>query len=274
LKRRKVHFNRPALAVLTDSCRTFVPSIDSTASVVELHRYAGSLGYCLLNIRFVTDKTDHVVELRRDVSADFVCLVGTWHDSDGLPLSRLHSMVYTVIDRPRPRLRNDLSSNHGGIVILSVPGVRLTVLLFASPPSFELLCVRVISGCSSDILVVVYQPGSESVQQQFFGDLSAVLKRAATYSAPVYVVGDFNIRLDRQEDPITQQFCSLLSGFEHYIADTGPTHSRGGALDAVAFTFPVGADVIDVASQTTAQFAGNHAEALCQRRRLPAHSWS
>jgi hypothetical protein len=43
------------------------------------------------------------------------------------------------------------------------------------------------------------------------------------YSVPVHIVSDFNIRLDRQEDPITQQFCSLLSGFGLYIADTGPT---------------------------------------------------
>ena len=244
------HGNRSGKSFKLRSCShsvlATVPTISSSTSVTELHRSVNSLGYCLLNIRSVTNKIDDVVELRRDVSADVVCLVETWHDSDGLPLNRLRSMGYTVIDRPRPRLRSDLSSNHGGIIIFTVPGVRLTVLPFESPPSFELLCVRVISGCSSDILVVVYRPGSESVQQQFFGDLSAVLERAATYSAPVYVVGDFNIRLDRQEDPITQQFCSLLSGFGLNIADTGPTHSRGGALDAVASTFPVVADVIDV----------------------------
>jgi exonuclease III len=168
---------------------------------------------CSVFVPSLARLTNDVVELHRDVSADVVCLVETWHDSDGLPLSRLRSMGYNVVDRPRPRLRSDLPSNHGGIVIFSVPGVRLTVLPFDCPPSFELLCVRVISGCSSDILVVVYRPGSESVQQQFMGDLSAVLERAATYSAPVYVVGDFNIRLDRQEDPITRQFRSLLSGF-------------------------------------------------------------
>jgi hypothetical protein len=136
-------------------------------------------------------------------------------------------MAYTVVDRPYPRLRSDLSSNHGGnrhllcawcTIIFSVPGVRLTVLPIDSPPSSELLCVHVISSGSSDILVVVYRPGSESVQQQFSDDLSAVLERAATFSAPVFVVGNFNIRLDRQEDPIIQQFCSLLSGFEPDVA--------------------------------------------------------
>ena len=118
-----------------------VPTISSSTSVTELHRSVNSLGYCLLNIRSVTNKIDDVVELRRDVSADVVCLVETCHDSDGFPLNRLRSMGYTVVDRPRPRLRSNLSSNHGGIIIFSEPGVRLTVLPFESPPSFDLLSV-------------------------------------------------------------------------------------------------------------------------------------
>jgi hypothetical protein len=117
--------------------------------VLLIHLYTVCSIFCS-----VTDKIDDVVELRRDVSADVVCLVETWHDSDGLPLNRLRSVGYTVVDRPRPRLRSDLSSNHGGIVIFYVPGVRLTVLPFDSTPSFGVLRVRIISGCSSDILVV------------------------------------------------------------------------------------------------------------------------
>ena len=86
-----------------------VPTINSSDSVTEPHRSVNSLGYCLLNIRSVTNKIDDVIELRRDVSADVVCLVETWHDSDGLPLNRLRCMGYTVVDRPRTRLRSDLS---------------------------------------------------------------------------------------------------------------------------------------------------------------------
>jgi hypothetical protein len=35
------------------------------------------------------------------------------------------------------------------------------------------------------------------VQHRFFDEFSSVLERAGTYSAPMYLVGDLNIRLDR-----------------------------------------------------------------------------
>ena len=59
-----------------------------------------------------------------------------------------------------------------------------------------------------------------------FGDLSRVLERAATYSAPIYLVGDFNIRLDRSDDLHALNFRSLLQAFDLIIAATGSTHVR------------------------------------------------
>lgn len=201
--------------------------------------------FCLLNVRSLSDKVDDVIELCRDNSVDVACLVESWHDSDDVPVRRLRAMGYSVVDRPRPRQRDDMATNHGGILVLSSASVRMSVLPFDSPSSFELLCVRATSGNSSEILVVVYRPGSQAVQQHFFDDLSAVLERAATYSAPVHVVGDFNIRLDRPDDPNAHQFRSLLSGCGFTIAITGPTHNRGGTLDVVASTAAVDVTVID-----------------------------
>jgi hypothetical protein len=71
------------------------------------------------------------------------------------------------------------------------------------------------------------------------------LDRVATYSAPVYVVGDFNVRLDRIDDPHAVQFQSLMAGYGLPLASSGPTHVRGGTLDAVASTIPVNVTVID-----------------------------
>jgi hypothetical protein len=58
----------------------------------------------------------------------------------------------------------------------------LTILPIDSPSSFEVLCVHVSSGTVSEILVVVYRPGSQRVQQRFFDELSSVLERAGTYT--------------------------------------------------------------------------------------------
>jgi Reverse transcriptase (RNA-dependent DNA polymerase) len=66
-----------------------------------------------------------------------------------------------------------------------------------------------------------------------------------SYSALMYLVGDFNIRLDRPDDPQAVNFLSLLQVFDLDIAATGSTHVRGGTFDAVACAAKIAADVID-----------------------------
>lgn len=192
--------------------------------------------FSCLNVCSLSSKLDDVLEYVRDNSVNIMCLVETWHDTDCVALSRLRSLGYVVIDRARPRLRHDLSTNHGGLAVFSSLPHRLDILPFESTASFELLCVRVTAAQRVDIVVLVYRPGSQSIQQQFFDDLASVLDRVATYSAPVHLVGDFNIRLDRDVDPHTEQFRSLLNGYGFALCSTGPTHRRGGTLDAVAST--------------------------------------
>jgi hypothetical protein len=172
-------------------------------------------------------------------------VVESWHDDDGVPISQLRAKGFNVVDCPRPRLHDSLLTNHGGIVVFSSDKINLKVLPFDSPSTFELLCVKVTSGRSSEILAVVYRPGSQSVQQQFFTDLSSILERISTYAAPAHLVGDFNIRFDRPDNSAAQQFHSLLRGFGFGVSSTGPTHVRGGTLDVVASTTTVNVTVID-----------------------------
>ena len=73
------------------------------------------------------------------------------------------------------------------------------------------------------------------VECRFFDELSTVLDRVATYPDPVYITGDFNIRLDRPEDLRAEQLRRPMlvecHGLELHA--TGPTHQPGGTLDAV-----------------------------------------
>jgi exonuclease III len=198
-----------------------VPVIDPDRSTVTAVS-AGSVSYCLLNVRSLQCKFDDVIELKRDLSADVVCRVETWHDTDDVSVCRLRAHGYNVVDRPRPHVHQDLSTNHGGILVFTEAHVRLTPIVCDCPSSFELLCIRVTSGRSSDFLFVVYRPGLQPLQQRFFDDLSAVLEHAAAYSAAVHLVGDFNIRLDRLNDSFAVQFRSMLSAFGFTIASSGP----------------------------------------------------
>ena len=142
--------------------------------------------YCLLNVRSLSSKLDDVIALRRDNSVSVVCLVETWHDVEDVSVRRLRALDFTVVDRPRTRIRDDLTTNYGGILVFAPSSIRLSVLPIQSPSSFELLCVCITTGRSTEIVVVVYRPGSQPLQQQFFDELSVVFERVATYSAPVY----------------------------------------------------------------------------------------
>ena len=55
-----------------------------------------------------------------------------------------------------------------------------------------------------------------------------------TFSDPIFLVGDVNIRLDRSADSATIQFTELLAahGLENRVSEA--THDRGGILDIVA----------------------------------------
>src|SRR5664279_1305747 len=201
-----------------------------------------------LNIRSVVSKMVELLDVRRDQSIDVMFLVETWHDDDSVTLRRLRVDGYQVIDRPRPRVRSDtISTNHGGMAAVAVPGIRLTLIdLGVKPETFELLCVRVVQGSSACVVAVVYRPGSEPMTSLFFSDISDVLDRLVTFADPVYLVGDVNIRLERSTNPATGQFADLLAAYGLVNRVATATHDRGGALDIVAMRDDLPSSPVDV----------------------------
>ena len=209
--------------MLVDVCRS--PSAATPTS---------RLSFGLINICSLNNKVDDLLRVRRERGVDVLCLVETWHNADSVCLRRLRLDGYRVVDWPRPRLPSEsstLSTNHGGVAIISTSGVRLSMIaLGVDPASFELLCARVVSGSFTSI--VIYQPGA--VTSAFFDDLSEVLDRAAGYRDPVYIVGDRNVRLDRADDANSRQLTDLLEAYGFSVRETEMTHARGGILDDVA----------------------------------------
>jgi len=221
---------------------------------VHVDRHGASADHQLIfgcnNVRSLLNKTDTLLDIRRQQSLDVMFIVESWCDANSVCLQQMRAAGYNVVDKPRPRLRtrvDDLSVNQGGIVVIAVAGVRLTVIdVGVSPRSFELLCVRVSSGSSSCVAVVVYRPGSAAVTQSFFVELSDVLDRVMTYADPIYVVGDFNVRLDRPEDPASRQLTDTFAAYGLECRVMSPTHDRGGMLDVVATRVDLPAPTDDV----------------------------
>ena len=207
----------------------------------------------------MNNKIDDLLDVRREQKIDVLFLTETWHDSDSVSIRRLRADGFQVIERARPRRRgaNPLLTNHGGVVAVAVPGVRLTQLelgvkssssdqleLGVKPSSFECLCGRVASGSSSCIVVIIYRPGSETVSSSFWSELSDVFDRLVTYADPVFVVGDVNVHL---EDPIAaRRFNDLLAGYGFVGHVLTTTHKHGHALDTVATRVDLPSPTVEV----------------------------
>jgi hypothetical protein len=179
------------------------PRPESSLLRVHVDRHAAPRGAELtfgsLNIRSLGNKLDDLLDVRRDQSLDVMCLVETWHDSDSVCLRRLRVDGMQVVDRPRPRIVvNRVTTNHGGVAIVAMPGVRLSQLdVGVKPTTFEHVCARAASGPSACITAVIYRAGSAAVTATFFDELSDLSDRLATLVEPIYVVGDCNVRTDR-----------------------------------------------------------------------------
>ena len=79
----------------------------------------------------------------------------------------------------------------------------------------------------------------------FYVELSSLLDDLATLAEPVFVAGDFNIRLDRPDDTNTRRLSELFETYGLTCRVSGPTHDRDGTLDIVATRSDLAAPVVD-----------------------------
>jgi len=109
---------------------------------------------------------------------DLLCLMETWRDADSAVLGRLRGTAYNIVNHARPRTADDLSVNHGGIGIVAGADIALSPIDTADQPTtLEMVCACARVGCFAVIVILLYQPGSQPLQQQqtFFDQLTPVL---------------------------------------------------------------------------------------------------
>ena len=64
----------------------------------------------------------------------------SWQDVDGAVLGFLRSAEYNVVDCPRPRTADDMSVNHGGVVVIAASDITLSPITVADQPGTFQLC--------------------------------------------------------------------------------------------------------------------------------------
>ena len=75
--------------------------------------------------------------------------------------------LYNVVNRVRPHTADDLSVNHGGFAILVDADITLLPIDIADQPTmFEIVNARARVGCFAAVVVLLYRPGSQLLQQQ------------------------------------------------------------------------------------------------------------
>ena len=80
------------------------------------------------------------------------------------------------------------------------------------------------------IVVVIYHPGSQLADSEFFREFAAIVERVASMFAPVLIVRDVNIHLEDQTSPSTNNFNDIILGCDLRQLVTGPTHEAGHTL--------------------------------------------
>jgi hypothetical protein len=147
-----------------------------------------------------------------------------------IALQRLLAAGFPIVECPGswPPGRLNMSINHGSVVLCAAPGVRLTPVVLDCPMvTIKAVAARIQVGSYES---VVYRPGSAAIQPSFFHELSTFFKSAGTYSMPVFVIGDFNVRLDRTDDPHARQLLELVGSFSFHLCLSNSTHQQGGII--------------------------------------------
>jgi len=137
--------------------------------------------FACLNVLSLHSKTDGVIECIRDRRVDILCLTETWHDADSACIGRLRTGGCSVVDRPRPRVCNDLSTNHGGVAVVTRDPVSTSPVAVTPESTFEhVAAAHVVCGQFNCIVVAIYRPGSATLQQRFFEELATLMEQVAT----------------------------------------------------------------------------------------------
>ena len=175
--------------------------------------YTSSMSCGMINVRSLHQKVDDVIDLQSSRHLDVLLITETWHDEDSVCIRRLRNLGFHVSEQARPRLRPDsISTNHGGVAIVSKPHVSQHPLsLNFSPSSFEVICSRLSTRASDVVIILIYRTGS--VSSVFFDELSQILDDLALLSCPLLVTGDLNIHIERDGDPNARSLIDLLGAY-------------------------------------------------------------
>jgi hypothetical protein len=191
----------------------------------------------LFNACSIANKHTTISTWISDNNLSLAAVVETWHNSADDPnLIACAPPTHHYIERARPRpasKANKLASNHGGVCLFYRKSLAARSIPLQSFTTFEVRAVYLQGALLTALVVTLYRPGSAAVTHEFFDEFSSLLEQIVIFSAPLIILGDFNIHMDDVTNTHTVRFNSILAANNLIQHVTGPTHGDGHTLDLI-----------------------------------------
>ena len=151
-----------------------------------------------------------------------------------LLLSLLLFLLASLVEQARPPT-NPFSAQHssyGGICLLFKSSYSVSLNSSTKFSSFECLFTSVKINSFKFNLIGIYRPPKCS-KPQFLEDFYNLSESLFSLSTPSFIIGDFNIPINKTKDSFVSQFLEILSTFNFFQHCDFPTHNRGNTLDLI-----------------------------------------
>eukprot|EP00116_Pleurobrachia_bachei_P005838 sb/3466100/ len=177
--------------------------------------------------RETRNKTLDVLELAHDEDLDVLALTETWLQTGEKALcAEIKDLGFNIQHTPR-------KSRGGGVGVITTRRLRIEkVKQQLTTKSFEYQEV-LLKVPTSMRLLVIYRPGNTTTFSEFLCEFESLLHVITERREPTIICGDFNIHLEKVEDPCTKKFQNLLYDFGWSNIVSEKTHVAGGTLDLV-----------------------------------------
>ena len=183
-----------------------------------------------LNAQSVCNKIVEITDFITEEKPDFAFITETWlNESNEFVCDQITPPGYVLAHTPR------IGKRGGGTAIISKSVYNPKVKPSKRFDTFETTCNDIILPNGHLRLACVYRPPG-TPNKQFFDEFSDFLEEIALDNSFLVVAGDFNIHMDKTQDPSTIKFTNILDEFNlnqhvnmkthHYRSLSGPYYNE------------------------------------------------
>ena len=181
------------------------------------------------NVQSIKNKQDTIIELLEDTNADLAVLTETWlTDADEVWVqgSEFHRHNYKMDECHRT------GRNGGGLALIAKQDLKVKREEHRITAELEYVKWKVTSSNSFLNILGIYRPPDSSIPQ-FLDIFTELLVDIVTGNMNLVVLADFNIHVNKIDDPNAGIFLDTMTalGMKQHVR--GPTHRSGNFLDLI-----------------------------------------